>query len=90
MLIRRQLEVALVDLCDLPQSRLEVLLWFVLHTTVLDKCRIVVAAVFASDPTKFVDITREVEWASRSKLISKSPLNLRLEVLESHSVNGVL
>ena len=90
MLIRCQFKVALVNLCDLSQAGLEVLLRFVLHAAVLDEGSVVVSAILTSNPTKFVNIAREVERASGLKLISKPLLNFRLEVLESHPVNSVL
>jgi len=90
VLIRCQLEVAFVDLRDLSQARLEVLLGFVLYAAVLDEGSVVVLAIFAGDPTKFVDIACEVERASGLKLISKPSLDFRLEVLKPHPVNGVL
>ena len=90
MLIRCQLEVALVNLCDLSQAGLEVLLGFILHAAILDEGSVMVPAILTSDPTEFVDIAREVERASGLKLVSKPLLNLRLEVLEPHPVDSVL
>jgi len=74
VLIRCQLEVAFVDLRDLSQARLEVLLGFVLHAAVLDEGSIVVLAIFAGDPTKFVDVACEVERENGLKLISKTSI----------------
>ena len=90
VLIRCQLEVAFVDLRDLSQAGLEALLGLVLHAAVLDEGSVVVSAIFAGDPTKFVDVACEVERASGLKLISKPSFNFRLEVFEPHPVNGVL
>ena len=90
MLVRRKLEISLVNLCDLPQAGLEVLLGLVLHATILDEGSVMVSAILASDPTKLVDITGKVKCASRLKLIPQSSFNFRLEVFESHAVNSVL
>jgi hypothetical protein len=90
VLIRCQLKVAFVNLGDLPQTGLEVLLRLVLHAAILDEGSVVVSTIIASDPAKFVDVTREVERASRLKPVPKSLLNFRQEVLEPHPVNGIL
>ena len=90
MLIRCQLEVPLVNLCDLPQAGLEVLLGFILDAAILDEGSVVVSAILTGDPTEFVDITREVERASGLELVSEPLLNLRLEVFKPHPVNSVL
>ena len=90
VLIRCQLEVAFVDLRDLSQAGLEVLLRFVLHAAVLDEGSVVVSAIFAGNPTKFVNVAREVERSGGLKLIFKPLLNFCLEVLEPHPVNSVL
>ena len=90
MLVRCQLEVSFVDLCDLPQASLEVLFRLVLHTAVLDEGSVVVSAIPTSDPTKFINIAGEVERASRLELVPQSSFNFRLEVLETHTINSVL
>ena len=90
VLIRRQLEVPLVNLRDLSQRGLEVLLRFVLHAAILDEGSVVVSVILTGDPTEFVHIAREVECASGLKFVPKPLLNFRLEILESHPVNSVL
>ena len=90
MLICRQLKVALENLGDLPQTRLEVLLRFVLHTAVLDEGSVVVSTILTSDPTELVDIAGEFKRPSGLEAIPKSLFNFGLEVLEPHPVNSVL
>jgi len=90
MLVRRQLEVTLVNLGDLPQAGLEILLGFVLHAAILDEGGVVMPTIFTGDPTEFVDIAREVERVSRLKLVPESFFNFRLKVLEPHPVDSVL
>ena len=90
MLIRCQFEIALMDLGDLPQASLEVLLGFVLYPTVLDEGSVVVSTILTGNPTKFVDVAREVERAGRLKVVPKSSLKFRLEFLDPHPINGVL
>jgi len=83
VLIRCQLEVALVDLRNLSQARLGVLLGFVLHAAVLDEGSVVVSAIFTGDPTKFVDVACEVGRASGLKLISKTSIWESLSPIQS-------
>ena len=61
VLIRVSLGSPLVNLYTLSQARLEVLLGFALH---IDGGSVVVSTVLTGDPTKFVDVAREVEPAS--------------------------
>ena len=90
MLVGRQLEVSLVNLCDLSQPGLEVLLGLILDPTVFDESGVVVSTVLSGDPTKLVDVAGEVERACRLELVAKSSFHLRLELVQTHPVDGVL
>lgn len=90
MLICCQLEISLMNFGNLPQASLEVLLGFVLHPTVLDEGSVVVSTILTGNPTKFVDVAREVERAGGLKFVPKSSLKFRLEFLDPHPINGVL
>ena len=79
-----------MNLGDLSQPGLEVLLGFVLNTTILDEGGVVVSTILTGDPTELIDIAGEVERASRLELVPESLFNFRLEVLEPHPVNGIL
>ena len=66
VLIRVSLGSPLVNLYNLSQARLEVLLGFALH---IDGDSLVVSTALTCDPTKFVDVSREVGPASRIQTI---------------------
>lgn len=92
MLIRRhpkRTSVTLRNLCDLPQTRLEVLSRLILHTTVLDEAREVVFAILAYGPTEIVDVAIKAERTGGCEVVSEEFLDFGFEDVEAHAVNGV-
>ena len=86
MLISYKLQVASVDLRDLPQPSHEVLLGFILHAAVLNEGSVVVSVILTGDqPNSSTSLARLDGRAG-----SKPSLKFRLEVLEPHPVNSVL
>jgi hypothetical protein len=90
MLVGRQTECAAVDLSNLPETSLEVTLGLVLYTAILDEAREVVQAVVTVDPTKVVDVAVETERARGLQFEAEKLLDLSLEVVQAHAVDGVL
>ena len=70
MLVRREPELALVDLGDLPKTGLEVTVRLVLYTAVFDESREVMQAIVALNPSKVVDITVESVGTCGLKLVA--------------------
>lgn len=89
MLVRCHPERSLVHTRDLLHSRFEVLIRLVLYPPVLNETREVVLAVFAGVPAEVVHIAVESERSGRLQLVTQQVLNLSLERLEAHAINGI-
>ncbi len=90
MLVCRESELALVNLSNLADTRLEVTIWLVLNTAVLNKAGEVVKAVVALDPAEVVDVTVEEVGAGRREFVAKELLDFSLENVKTHTIDGVL
>lgn len=90
VLVGGEAEGTLVDLGDLAKSRLEGLSGLVGNATVLDEGGEVAPAVRSSLPSERVDVRSELEVALGLELVTETLLDLRLEVLDAHAVDGVL
>ena len=90
MLVSRHPEVTLVDLGNLLQTGLEMLSGFILNTAVLDETGEVVLAILTCGPAKVVDVAVEREGTCGLQLVAETLLDLGLEVVQAHAVDGVL
>jgi hypothetical protein len=90
VLVRRQPEPALMNFGNLAKSSLEVLPRLILNPSVLDEASEVVLALAILHPTKFVDVTCEIERAGGLKSKTLTSLYLSFELVQSHAIDGVL
>src|SRR5712675_294332 len=89
MLIRRQAEFSLVNLCDLPQRSLEITIGFVLYATVFDEAREMVLAILASLPAKVVNVAVESIRARGLKAEAEKLLDICSEGIKTHAVDRI-
>lgn len=90
VLVSGEAEGTLVNLSDLAHGSLERFSGLVLNTTILDESGEVTATIFSSLPSELIDVRGELERSSRLEFPSESLLNFSLEVVDTHSVDGVL
>lgn len=90
MLVRRESEMALVDFSNFADTGLEVAVWLVLDTTVLNKAGEVVEAVVALDPAEVIDVAVEEVRTGWLEFVAKELLDFSLEHVKTHTIDGVL
>ena len=89
MLIGRQPELTFAQLCNLFQTRLELISGVVFHSSVLDEHCVVPSSISSLYPAVIVNVGFESVWSNRLEGFAEQRFDLFLEDGEGHAVNGV-
>lgn len=78
-----------MDFGNLPQTSLEILSRFILHTSILDETCEVMFPIVTSRPAEIVNVAVECVRSGRWEFVSEEFLDLPFEDIKSHTIDSI-